>query len=611
MPVNPAASSPGRKKRPGKGGGSSAAATDHAPAPPDDDVFDGQANGGQVTVGRIVTLSDPGKDRECAFLPRTDLGNAERFAVRFGHMFRFCPEIGWFAWDGRRWCLLSEEKDKTPARVMQAVYATVRGIGHEADLVAASGVPEPASPLWDASQKLAHDAQASERLDHWVGTGNARKLFSDMLAKWAKASESASRINAIPPLVKSVAGMVIAPGDLDRDRMAINCLNGTLRFERKAERRSSEEVAAGKSEWRMGPPRAVLHPHRRDDLITKLANVEFNPRKQCAKWTAFLAKVQPEPAMRRFLLQWGGLSLTGEIGEQKLAFFWGSGSNGKGTWVETVAHIAGDYAGSTQIETFLDQGVKKRGDQASPDLARLPGVRFLRVSEPSTGATLNEGLVKMVTGGDPVDARHLNKSFFTFLPEFKITISGNNKPKIKDKSDGIWRRMQMVPWSVQVPKEERDRTLPEQLRGEADGIFAQLVLGILDWLENGLIEPDEVRMATERYRGDEDDVGRFLAACCEVGGDPKAVRVRSSLLHEMYMAWARQAGGSEIGLKRMKAELETKGFSQVTSNGVWWERIRALVSVDEINAGNWGGDVSAAGGASASGDPFDPAMLDD
>ena len=150
-----------------------------------------------------------------------------------------------------------------------------------------------------------------------------------------------------------------------------------------------------------------------------------------------------------------------------------------------------------------------------------------------------------------------------------------------------------MPWSVQIPKEERDRTLPEQLRAEADGIFAQLVTGILDWLQNGLIEPDEVRMATDRYRGDEDDVGRFLADCCEVGGDPKTVRVRSSELHQMYTAWAKQAGGSEIGLKRMKVELENKGFEQVTSNGVWWTRIRALVTLEQVERGDWGG--SAAG----------------
>ncbi len=133
MPRNPAADTSGRKARSGKGVGAAGAGASPAPAPPAEGVAEGHGDGRKPPVGRIVTPADPEKDRACAFLPRTDLGNAERFALRFGDSFRFCQEIGWFAWDGRRWQLLSEEKDKTPARVMQAVHATVRGIGHEAD----------------------------------------------------------------------------------------------------------------------------------------------------------------------------------------------------------------------------------------------------------------------------------------------------------------------------------------------------------------------------------------------------------------------------------------------------------------------------------------------
>lgn len=607
MPVNPAAATPGRKPRSGKGKGSAAggAPSPVTPAPPSASVSDGQGDGREPPVGRITVDPDPERDRKCAFLPRTDLGNAERFAVRFGHMFRFCPEIGWFAWDGRRWCLLSEERDKTPAAVMQAVFATVRGIGHEAKLIADSGFKVPPQPDWDASQKLAHEAQQREKLDFIIGEGKKAMSFSTLLKQWAKQSESAGRMNCIAPLVKSVKGIVIAPDALDRDRMAINCLNGTLRFERGPEKRPSADIEAGKSEWHTGPWRAVLKPHDPADLITKIAGVEFNPRKRCATWTSFLERVQPDADMRRFLQQWGGLSITGNTGDQKLAFFYGGGSNGKGTWVETVAHIAGDYADTTSIETFLDQGVKKRGDQASPDLAKLPGVRFLRCSEPSVGASLNEGLVKMVTGEDPVSARLLNKGFFTFMPEFKLTISGNNKPKIKDKSDGIWRRMQLVPWNVQIPKEERDKGLKDRLIAEAEGIFAQLVGGVLDWLQHGLIEPDEVRMATAKYRGDEDDLGRFLQQCCEVGGDPKVVRVRSSELHALYIAWAKEAGASEIGTKRLKADLENKGFKQIASNGIWWERLRPFVTLEQVERGDWDG-ARAASDQAGDGDAASP-----
>jgi putative DNA primase/helicase len=293
--------------------------------------------------------------------------------------------------------------------------------------------------------------------------------------------------------------------------------------------------------------------------------------------------------MRRFLHQWGGLSLTGDISEHKLAFFHGGGRNGKGTWVEAMAAMAGDYAGSISIDSLTNTGQKRRGDQATPDLARLPGVRFLRVSEPDKGTTWNDGLIKQLCGGDPVDARHLNKGFFTFLPSFKPTISGNNKPKSKDLSHGFWSRMQLVPWDVTIPDDEIDRKLGDKLREEGSGILNRLLEGLLDWKANGLIVPEEVRAATRAYRNDSDDVGRFLGALCEVSDDHKNVRCGALELHKLYRAWAGHAGASEIGLKTFKAAMEDKGFTSIQSDGVKWlgVRPRAGVVLDNVERGVW------------------------
>jgi putative DNA primase/helicase len=561
-------------------------------------------------------LPDPERDLECCRLPLTDLGNAERWRARYGDDFRFCAEMGWFAWDGRRWRLLSEEKDRAPAEVLLSVFRTVRGIRNEAALVAASGWPsehltdkqEQELRAWaeahgttsrelyltgDDDGARARWLEEREPMDIVLG----KVLWSQKIAAWAKTSEGAGKLNSVATLAKAFPDIAIKVGDLDGDRMAINVLNGTLRFERGAEKRPQEDIEAGKSEWRTGGWKVKLHPHAREDLITKLAPVKYSSRATCAEYDDFVARVQPDIADRRFLHQWGGLSLTGDISEQKLAFFYGAGRNGKGTWVEAVAHLAGDYAGSIPIESFLDNSGKRRGDQATPDIARLPGVRFLRVSEPEKGAALNEGLVKMVTGGDPVDARHLNKGFFTFLPSFKMTISGNHKPKIKDTSDGIWRRMQLLPWQVQIPQGEVDRKLPDKLRGEASGILNRLIEGLLDWLANGLIEPDSVRNATRAYRADEDDLGRFLAACCEVSENAATCRARASELYEFYTAWAEAAGGSPWKLKGFNAAMRDKGFEQKQSNGMWWLKVQLQpgLTIDQVKAGEWGGGEAAAG----------------
>lgn len=604
-------------------------------------------------AGRLRVAPDPERDLVCARLPLTDLGNAERWRVRHGADFRFCAELGWLAWDGRRWKLLSEEKDRLPAEVMQSVFATVRAVRNEAALVAAAGgleahpVSDAVFPVllqWarevqnegrDSYLKRDEDGERERWLDEldladFVIDFSKRKAWSGTIAAWAKSSEGVGKLNAVAQLAKSFADVAIRHDELDAEPMAINVLNGTLRFRRLPEKRSSAEIEAGKSEWHTGGWAVKKTPHRREDLITKLAPVKYAPSAACPEYDGFVLAVQPEPTMRRFLHQWGGYSLTGDTGEQKLAFFYGQGRNGKGTWVETVAAIAGDYAGSVPIESFLDTGGKRRGDQATPDIARLPGVRLLRVSEPEKGSALNEGLVKQVTGGDPVDARHLNKGFFTFVPDFKMTISGNHKPKVKDTSDGIWRRMQLVPWDVRIADDAVDRKLGERLRAnEASGILNRLLAGLLDWLQHGLIEPELVRLATRAYRDDSDDIGRFLSALCVVSADTARVRVPAAELHQFYQAWAETSGGATLHIKAFRNAMLDKGFESKTADGVKWlgVALREGLSLDAVKRGEWD-DAGAFGsgpeqGAERSGggsgvrtegdddvDPFDPAALD-
>ena len=546
-------------------------------------------NGGQGRkVVALRPLADADLDRACARFPMTDLGNAERFVHRYGQDFRFCAELGWFRWDGRRWLLLGEEPRALPPEVMQALFSTMRAIKNEAQLVRASGERvEPHAGLAGEALAEFERGQAS-KMDFIVDfKRNVAVMYSDKLAEWARTSEAAGKIAAAGALAKSMERLVANVDDFDRERMAINVLNGTLRLERAKRKRPAAEVEAGKSEWHT-PWVLRLHPHNRDDFITKLADVEYREGAKSPTHDAFLAVVQPKPEMRRFLAQWGGLSLTGFTGEQKLAFFYGGGSNGKGTWVETIARIAGDYAGTIKIQSLLDQG-KKSGDQATPAIAKLPGVRFLRVSEPSKGAVLDEGLVKELTGEDPVDARHLNKSFFTFFPEFKITISGNNKPVIKDTSDGIWRRMQLVPWQADIPAAQRDKGLKDKLLAERDGIFAWLMRGLLDWKKHGLIEPEDVRLATSEYRDDSDTIGRFLRQTCEVGEDTRArpMRERKGDLFELYQAWCHQTGSYEMAERAFSKEMSAKRFKDKHSNGAWWIGLKATVDLQDIKDGRW------------------------
>lgn len=522
--------------------------------------------------GRITPVADAEVDRACAQLALTDLGNAERFFRRHGWRFRFCPELGWFAWDGRRWELLSEEKDKVPGKVSLAVFETVRAIRHEADLVAASGLREELAE--DATEEAR--AAALDFIVRWRGSGDSKVpiYYSEMVRDHAKSSEGAQRLGCIANLVKSFEDIAIKSDAMDADRMAVNVLNGTLRMVQAGKRWAIVEgvlkhISVG-DRWGV-----VLTEHRPTDLISKVAHVAFDPAATCGIYDSFLTTVQPDEKMRRFLHQWGGLSLTGDIGEQKLAFYHGKGRNGKSTLVDLWSHIAGDYAGSVAIETFLDQGKGRKGGEATPDLARLPGIRFLRTSEPEKGAKLAEALIKLITGGEPIDARHLNKGFFTFLPSFKVTVSGNHKPKITGHDDGIWRRVMLVPWDVQVAKEDVDTKLPEKLRDKAPGVLNRLLAGLLDWRENGLIEPEGVIAATAKYREQSDQLGRFLEECIT---PREGSRAKSSELFALFSAWAKANGAAEWQQMGFTKAMEDRGFESKRSNGIQWLDIEMVKS---------------------------------
>lgn len=589
---------------------------------------------------RASAAIDPETDRGCASLPLTDLGNAERWLARRGSDFRFCHEIGWLGWDGQRWRTLSEEKDAAPAEVVRSIATTVRAIANEAVVVMASGCREPeffpsnsaeirfrmaTKALKEAGRaKLLRGLSAEERAereawldalppqDYAVDIANERYLSTE-LVRWAKSSESAATIGKVVKWAKGCEVVVVRPEELDADRMAFNVQNGTLRLAPSRRRRTEAEKAdwlarhgrgpgnpSQPPEWITDGWKVRLDPHNRADLITKLSPAKYAPSAKYPGYLAFLERVQPSEHVRRFLQQWAGLCLTGDISEHKALINIGVGRNGKGTLDDAWSYVLGDYAGSIGIESLAGGGNKRRGDQATPDLARLPGVRFLRASEPEKGMVLNDGLIKQLTGGDPLDARHLNKGFFSFLPAFKLSISGNNRPKVRDLSHGMWSRIQLVEWRVTIPEAEIDRKLGAKLQSEASGILNWMVAGLLDWRANGLIVPDQVRLATSAYRDSSDDVGRFLSAVCEVSEDHAAVRVGARELHRLYRAWAEHAGGSPVGERNFKAAMEDKGFAQRQSDGMKWLGVRPRpgVTLEEVERGIWprdGFDGPAAG----------------
>jgi len=299
---------------------------------------------------------------------------------------------------------------------------------------------------------------------------------------------------------------------LNADPLMLNTETGVLHFTAHVDEFDAS-FGDAKPKWQVD-----LLPHDRRQMISKMAMAEYDKAAQCPTWDRFMETVQPDRSVRDFLQRWFGYSLTGKTNEQKLAFLFGGGRNGKSTAVDLIARIMADYGSTIPIET-LTGTEQRKGSDATPDLVRLPGARFVRASEPEQGQKMKEALIKSLTGGEAIMIRRMQQEFIEVVPEFKLTISGNHKPEIRGADDGIWRRVLLVPFDVQIAAEDVDSELPVKLWAERAGILAWLVRGCLDYLQGGLREPAAVKEATEEYRRDSDPLGDFLKTECEITGD--------------------------------------------------------------------------------------------
>jgi putative DNA primase/helicase len=245
----------------------------------------------------------------------------------------------------------------------------------------------------------------------------------------------------------------------------------------------------------------------------------------------------------------------------------GSGANGKSTFLNTIMRLLGDYATATPTETFM----KQNGDKISNDLARLRGTRFVTTTEAEQGKRLSEPLIKQCTGNDRVTARFLYGEFFNFLPSFKIFMATNHKPVIKGTDYGIWRRIKLIPFTTTIPEEKQDRRLQEKLNAEASGILNWLIEGALRWRREGLNTPAAISSATEEYRNEMDVIGNFLKECCVLN---PAVTVRIRELFKAYQDWCDENNEHACSERFFGLRLKELKLAQTrTAEARYWQGI--------------------------------------
>lgn len=364
---------------------------------------------------------------------------------------------------------------------------------------------------------------------------------------FAIKSESASARTAMLKLAESESGVSILPEEMDRDPFALNVLNGTI------------DLRTGK-----------LHPHDKAANITKLAPVTFDPEARAPTFNAFLRRVLPDPNVGRFLCRMAGYGLTGATTEQCLAFMYGSGANGKSTFLDIMQDMLGDYAQQAAPDLLTSRG----GDRHPTELADLFGARWVSSIEVDEGKRLAENLVKQMTGGDKIKARFMRTDFFQWTPTHKLFLAANHKPEIRGTDYAIWRRIHMIPFDVTIPVEERDGRLREKLTAEMSGILNWAIAGCLEWQKSGLGVPDAIKEATEEYRQEQDVLGRFLEDRCAID---RSASVESETLYAVYTAWCEANGSGPVSTTALGRRMSERGFERGKSAGKRiWSGVRLL-----------------------------------
>jgi putative DNA primase/helicase len=241
-------------------------------------------------------------------------------------------------------------------------------------------------------------------------------------------------------------------------------------------------------------------------------------------------------------------------------FAHGTGGNGKGTFLNTLVGILGDYATVADTSTF----VASRGERHPTDVAHLVGARLVVAQETQEGRRWNESRIKEMTGGDRMTARFMRQDYFDFEPTHKLFITGNHKPSLASVDPAIKRRLLLVPFLVQIPDAERDPDLRDKLRTEWPAILRWAVNGAQDWQRIGLQPPAIVQNATADYFAAEDTLALWSEDCLVPGDESVLTSARE--LYASWRQWCEDRGYRPGSQKEFSSKLQDKGLEYKRTN---------------------------------------------
>ena len=468
------------------------------------------------TPSAIVTAAQPKPASGKSQFSWGEIGHAERFADWWGEDCRYdATQSRWMDWTGTHWA--ETANDSGAVQKMKVNAKNILNV--EIPVIYAHG-PKP--------------------------TDEATQNEVRSLQKFAGRLHTNAGIMASLELAKAMPELNMTGDQFDANPMLLNCKNGTI------------DLTTGN-----------LRPHAREDYMTVTTPIEVAaPGTPAPLWTKFMDQIMGgDQSMVDYLQKVIGYSISGDTRAQVFWLWVGSGSNGKSTTLSVMSQILGGYAVRAGNETFMD---KLRGDGPRLDIAKLANKRFVTAGETGENRAWDEPLIKDFTGGETIQARNLYKGLFEFQPKCKLILAGNHRPTISSSGGhSIWRRVHLVPFDVQFPKESLDDQLVSKLLAEGPAILRWAVDGCLKWQKEGLGMPKKVADATAEYRDSMDIMKSFLEEVFVQGAD---LRVGAQVAYNEYKQWCSQSGiRYPKPVNQFGEMMKSRGFvKEVKSNGNFW-----------------------------------------
>ena len=464
-----------------------------------------------ISLIENTEIWDPSMQPENVDLIRynfSDVGNAERLLAMYGKIIRYKPgwKNGWLIWSGKHW------QSDCSGKIEELARKTIK--------------------------KLQQQGYNLPKDDEHV-------ILKKEIQKFVLRSESDNKIKAMINQAKSHTNITLI--NINKNVYLLNLKNGTLNLKT-----------------------GELQRHERRDYITKLTNLVYDPEKQCPNWLEFINKIfLNNEELIDYVQKSIGYSMTGDANLQCFYICHGQGANGKGTFMNTIKALLGDYAGILKGNSLME----KMGDEgARGDLAKLEGKYFVCVNELEEGKSFDEALVKSLTSGadEAVPVRRMYEEEFDMYPTFKMWMTTNKLPKIKGTDNGIWRRVRKIPFEYDFEKDagKDEKFFENKLIPELSGILNWAVEGCLKWQKEGMTIPDIVKYSTDDYRNDMDPVQRFLDDECIVSETCKS---KISELYDSWENWAKKNNEYVLSSIKLGKKLVEKGFKKVkNTNGWYW-----------------------------------------